>query len=84
MCGSIREMAEWMEQISSFSNLFAAIAHAVVLSVCLSASFLFTVLLHPSLSLSVHLASCLPAVSIPQIFFFDVQTDVLLFFHWNR
>lgn len=34
--------------------------------------------------LSVRLASRLSAVSISQIFFFDVQTDVLLFFHWNR
>lgn len=52
------------------SHLFAAVAHAVVLSVCL----LFTA--HPSLSLSV--------MSVSQIFFFDMQADVLLFFNCNR
>lgn len=68
----------------SSSHLFAAVAHAVVLSVCVSAALLLTVLLHPSLSVPVHLAPCLSAVSVSQVFFFDVQTDVLLFFYWNR
>ena len=73
-----------MRQVFRYSHLFAAVTHAVVISACLSASLLLTVLLHPSLSLSVHLASCLLAVSISQIFLFDVQASVLLFFYWNR
>lgn len=81
---TVWEKTDWMDEagVKLFSHLFAAVAHVVVLSVCLPASLLFTVVLH--ISLSVHLALCLSAVAVSQIFFFDVQTNVLLFFHWNR
>lgn len=62
----------------SFSHLCAAVAGAVVPSARLFVPLLVAVLLHASLR--VHLS----AVSISDIFFFDLQADVFLLFHCNR
>lgn len=68
----------WVKAPCGFVHLFAAVACAELLSLCLclSASLLFT-----ALSLVVHLTLSLSLISIPQIFFFDAQSGVLLFFH---
>lgn len=66
----------WVKAPRGFVHLFAAVARAELPSLRLSASLLFT-----ALSLVVHLTLFLSLISIPQIFFFDAQTGVLLFFH---